>query len=572
MPVPPPAQYWWAANGTQHGPISLDELKALAAQDKLSGDTLVWTATFPDWRRADTIPDLGLTTAANAVAASMTGRFQTGGQPVTYFDFTQTGTNLTGVLSGGDTGTLTGTVDPDGKFNGTLSLQGQPNVQFRGTFAASGFAFTIFGPGGSTDLQLTPVAAVAAAQYYWVSDQGQQGPVSGDELRSLIAAGTLKADTLVWADGMADWTKAADVADLKDLFAPTQSADYYVVAGGQQVGPLTLEQLLARIRSGETKADDLVWKAGMADWGKAGTLAELAAAFPAEPLAPPPHLTAKTITLAPIAPGMSEAELHKSSIVLGAVLGVFLHEMGHAMIGELDLPAVGPEEDTADEFSALLLGSSFSREQMKDETDPVVVKWTTDLARYSTLLWYYLNQSTNGRAGPWFDEHANTARRFRNTLCRIYGADPVTYVDVADKVKLPDDQRRLCTQEYKRHFNAWVRIVANVTRDPGGDLSVPGNLPANTPGKKVTMAFAPSQLGTGEALTPVFRDSGILESFAKIFSDNFVFTKRDIAVTFKDCGMANAWYDPGRGTVTMCWEVVEDFAGTILDAEKVPRH
>jgi hypothetical protein len=119
---------------------------------------------------------------------------------------------------------------------------------------------------------------------------------------------------------------------------------------------------------------------------------------------------------------------------------------------------------------------------------------------------------------------------------------------------------------------AWVRIVANVTRDPGGADSYPGNLPANTPGKTVTVEFQPSHIATGEALTPILRDSGIMDGFAKIFSDNFVFTRRDLRVIFKDCGVVNAWYSPSAGTVTMCWEVVETFAGTVLDAEKVPRH
>ena len=36
---------------------------------------------------------------------------------------------------------------------------------------------------------------------------------------------------------------------------------------------------------------------------------------------------------------------------------IFFHEMGHALVGELDLPVVGREEDVADEFSTMLMAS-----------------------------------------------------------------------------------------------------------------------------------------------------------------------------------------------------------------------
>ena len=50
-------------------------------------------------------------------------------------------------------------------------------------------------------------------------------------------------------------------------------AQYYLVKDGQRIGPLTVDQLMP---NGLTK-DTLVWTEGMANWTKAGEVADLAA-------------------------------------------------------------------------------------------------------------------------------------------------------------------------------------------------------------------------------------------------------------------------------------------------------
>lgn len=58
--------------------------------------------------------------------------------------------------------------------------------------------------------------------WYYSVGGDRQGPVSAQELRKLVDAGTLKAADLVWKDGMADWVAAKSI---KGLFpAGTSSA------------------------------------------------------------------------------------------------------------------------------------------------------------------------------------------------------------------------------------------------------------------------------------------------------------------------------------------------------------
>jgi membrane protease subunit (stomatin/prohibitin family) len=57
------------------------------------------------------------------------------------------------------------------------------------------------------------------------------------------------------------------------------AAAFHVAVNGQQTGPFDLGTLAQQAASGALKRDTLVWKAGMASWGKAGEQAELAQLF-----------------------------------------------------------------------------------------------------------------------------------------------------------------------------------------------------------------------------------------------------------------------------------------------------
>ncbi|GLH76942.1 hypothetical protein SSBR45G_18500 [Bradyrhizobium sp. SSBR45G] len=50
--------------------------------------------------------------------------------------------------------------------------------------------------------------------WYYAAQGQQQGPVSEDDLRDLIARGVVSAETLLWSDGMAGWEKAGRIPGL----------------------------------------------------------------------------------------------------------------------------------------------------------------------------------------------------------------------------------------------------------------------------------------------------------------------------------------------------------------------
>ena len=63
-------------------------------------------------------------------------------------------------------------------------------------------------------------------QWFYSKDGAQQGPVGEDVLTGMIRSGALPASTLVWSEGMSEWTQASGLAQFSfnDAFAPQVGA------------------------------------------------------------------------------------------------------------------------------------------------------------------------------------------------------------------------------------------------------------------------------------------------------------------------------------------------------------
>lgn len=68
---------------------------------------------------------------------------------------------------------------------------------------------------------------------------------------------------------------------------PVPNVMYHVAANGQATGPFDLDALKQMVITGQFTADSLVWKVGMTEWEKAGTINELKSMFVTIPPIPP---------------------------------------------------------------------------------------------------------------------------------------------------------------------------------------------------------------------------------------------------------------------------------------------
>jgi hypothetical protein len=150
------------------------------------------------------------------------------------------------------------------------------------------------------------------------------------------------------------------------------------------------------------------------------------------------------------APKMEREGLSPRDAMIGPVVDVFLHEVGHVVVEELDIPFFGREEDTADYFASyvllhfskddarrLILGASFmgGNEAMEEQ------KKAPELVFMA-------------------DTHSLPAQRYFNRWCMAYGADPVLYADAIDLGMLPKNRSGICSYEYKTNEFAFKTLVA----------------------------------------------------------------------------------------------------------------
>ncbi len=254
------------------------------------------------------------------------------------------------------------------------------------------------------------------------------------------------------------------------------------------------------------------------------------------------------------APQMSPEQIYQGKVILGTTLGIFFHELGHALIGETQLPATGPEEDTADEFSAINLGWI----ALGDGSNPALAQTFSDAAEYASLFWFYagVQSMDTDLAQSWQDEHAPGLKRFRNSFCMLYASNPQQYEDLAQKVGFENTTEQRCVDDYAKRSNAWNAILSTVMRQQG-----------STGGGTLRVRFEPPSTEIGRVVKTYLGDSGDMARVVGFLGQMYAWP-RDLSVVFKDCGDVNAWYSPDDASITMCYEMAEFASQVIFDGDQ----
>jgi hypothetical protein len=142
--------------------------------------------------------------------------------------------------------------------------------------------------------------------------------------------------------------------------------------------------------------------------------------------------------------GMTAEDADKK--MFDAVRFAFLHEVGHAMIYNYDLPIAGNEEDAADRCSSYI-----NIEELGDSGVKAVLA-AADAFRIESK-----RKSTTKR--DMADEHLLKEQRFYNSLCMIYGADSEKYEYFVTDGYLPKERAARCPGEYQRTVESWKNLL-----------------------------------------------------------------------------------------------------------------
>lgn len=260
-------------------------------------------------------------------------------------------------------------------------------------------------------------------------------------------------------------------------------------------------------------------------------------------------------------PQFDGTSIRRVAAYLGIVQSVFIHEFGHALINELDLPSTGPEEDAVDIFSALRLVDPTIYKSDSADIDTI----GREVAIYGALQWYYsgkLNEANGNGDTPWQDEHTADLKRFRNFFCVIYGGNPNVFGKIAEATGMNDRTLSRCEQEYTKQNRAWRTILAPYTRV--GPWHPEGTQAANAPGAKITVKFEPSKYRVGKFFKEAFETgvTGNIDDLAKTYV-----LPRPLTVVYRDCDQLNAWYSHDDASITMCYNLLSYMINMVSDIE-----
>lgn len=208
----------------------------------------------------------------------------------------------------------------------------------------------------------------------------------------------------------------------------------------------------------------------------------------------------------------------KDDFVKANILGIFYHELGHALIDIEQIPIFGQEEDAADTFSIFLIDALF------DEVDAESLAYDTAIGFWAESEY----RSEEWDEPYWWDVHGPDEQRYYNTVCLFYGADPDQRQEYADALELPEERAENCAHEYDQANASWGSVL--------------GKLFERGPGKTLTLS------GDASLFTYQIIESEIENLNAMIKLDTA------LSVSVRDCDEANAFYDPEKTEIVMCSE------------------
>ena len=136
-------------------------------------------------------------------------------------------------------------------------------------------------------------------------------------------------------------------------------------------------------------------------------------------------------------------------VIMGALAGVVLHEVGHGIFDLLQVPVLGREEDAADQFAAFLAL----------QFDPETAKTVVTGMAYAHLALQNVGIGVVFDRRSFSDEHGTAEQRLSNILCIASVIYPGTFASAADPTVLPPGRAAGCKDEYSQIRDAFYKTV-----------------------------------------------------------------------------------------------------------------
>jgi hypothetical protein len=231
------------------------------------------------------------------------------------------------------------------------------------------------------------------------------------------------------------------------------------------------------------------------------------------------------------------AALELSAFARDVAVHVVLHEIGHALVREFDLPILSNEEAMADAFATHYLTM-----HMPDRALEVLTARTTSLMIEA--------REVPRDQWPVRGEHENDARRAFQIAALAIAADPVKYAALASVVGMTGDDVRKAKDYGSEVHRSWRRMLTPLLMPAG----------QRTSEARVVVEDGSISKGCAAELTPV------LEAVLTSFDWHSQVSIRFVA------GDGGAAWNRGRRTITVNSQYLRRFVdqGKIAEASRAP--
>jgi hypothetical protein len=230
---------------------------------------------------------------------------------------------------------------------------------------------------------------------------------------------------------------------------------------------------------------------------------------------------------------------------VGNTLFVLAHELGHLVIEEMGLPVLGREEDAAESFAILAMlhmHVTFSERVLIEAAKGWLLSSYRDRKERNALAFH--------------DEHSLDLQRAYQVVCLMVGFDPVRFKALAAETRLPEERQASCVRDHRNAAWSWDTMLKPYRRS------------ADQP----TIAIAVEHKDDGKYAVParILRHMRVLETVAEHAADRIAW-KAPFTIEARACGEANARYFLATRTVTLCYELVQEFTELFLGySRKLP--
>jgi hypothetical protein len=272
----------------------------------------------------------------------------------------------------------------------------------------------------------------------------------------------------------------------------------------------------------------------------------LSAQSPAPPPAQPPFEARVTETVQALVKGggqrlkqMPEPKRRALvEFVIGNMLFVSAHELGHGVLAELELPNLGHDEDAADNFAiltALKIGTGFS--------ERVLVE--------ATKGWYLadLRDKATGEKPEYYGAHAMNLQRAYQIICMMVGAHPDKFKEMADITKMPEDRQKSCKTDFIFTAQSWETLLKPHLRA------------SDKPKQQIEITYGDAK-GDLAIFAKTFRDIRFLEAFAESIGERFAWPQ-PFTMEMAECGEVGASWRARKFKI--CYEMAQEFAQLYRD-------